>query len=243
MPHEPATPWSGAIETDPEVVSPATSGLGGAVCPSRRSSVPMFRVSGRSRVTRGSPGLAHQWRAAVHLVVGGRVVAQAHLDVLRAHDLAAVHGEDRGQPALALLRGAERVGERDLAILEPEDADVRDAARRRASRARPRCRIAFAGSVVVASTARATLQPTWSIFAMVVAMSNAGPVMQSRCRSVLIVVGSKPWSIARRTIGHANEPQPWPMSKTTPRSRASQTSGQDRAVRGRRGGHARRPRP
>jgi len=49
---------------------------------------------------------------------------------------------------------------------------------------------------------------------------------------VLITWGQKPSEIAISATVQLNEPWPWPMSKITPRSLASQTTGSIRRVAG-----------
>ena len=61
-------------------------------------------------------------------------------------------------------------------------------------------------------------------FDSVVTWSKAGPLMQSVCTSDEIVSGKKPLASMARAVLNANEPLPWPMSKRTPRFRASSTS-------------------
>src|SRR5262249_20184573 len=48
--------------------------------------------------------------------------------------------------------------------------------------------------------------------------------MQSACTSEEIVSGKKPLASMPRAVLKANEPLPWPMSKSTPRWRASMTA-------------------
>ena len=52
-------------------------------------------------------------------------------------------------------------------------------------------------------------------------MLFAGPRMLPECRSVLMLSGGNPSSIARFALRNQKLPAPWPRSNQTPRARAS----------------------